>query len=257
MCVARFSEEKAMTRYISFDIEIVKEIPTGTDDWTSLRPLGISVASTLDSETGQVDLWYHGMDQKTPLGGPMDQGEAQRLVNYLFWAQEERGRKILTWNGLSFDFDVLAEESGLWQECAQLARGHIDMMLQFFCMKGYAVGLEAVSKGLGLAGKTEGMHGDLAPVMWAQGKYETVMQYVTRDTAAALEVANALLDQKAYKWTSKNGNSMTVPVKQLLTVEQSLALPEPNVKETATFKPWKRTKFTGWLERLPTPENVL
>jgi hypothetical protein len=238
-------------RYISFDIEIVKEIPSGTDDWTNLRPLGISVASTLDSETGQVDLWYHGMAQKTPLGGAMDQAEAQRLVNYLFWAQEERGRKVLTWNGLSFDFDVLAEESGLWAECKQLARGHVDMMLQFFCMKGYAVGLEAVSKGLGLAGKTEGMHGDLAPVMWAQGKYETVMQYVARDTAAALEVANALLDQKAYKWTSKSGNPMTVPVKQLLTVDQSLALPEPNVRETAAFKPWKRAKFTSWLERVP------
>ena len=152
-----------MPRYISFDIEIVKEIPTGTDDWTSLRPLGISVASTLDSVTGQVDLWYHGMDQKTPLGGAMDQAEAQRLVNYLYWAQEEQGRPILTWNGLSFDFDVLAEESGMWAECQQLARHHVDMMLQFFCMKGYAVGLEAVSKGLGLAGKTEGMHGDLAP----------------------------------------------------------------------------------------------
>ena len=42
----------------------------------------------------------------------MSQQEAAGLVEYLA-AQVEHGYTIVTWNGLGFDFDILAEESGM------------------------------------------------------------------------------------------------------------------------------------------------
>ena len=67
-----------------------------------------------------------------------------------------KGWNIVTWNGLGFDFDVLAEESGEWEICRELALDHIDMMFHFFCIQGYPLGLEKAAQGMGLSGKMEG-----------------------------------------------------------------------------------------------------
>ncbi len=34
------------TKYLAFDIEILRPIPDGADDWKSFRPLGITYAGT-------------------------------------------------------------------------------------------------------------------------------------------------------------------------------------------------------------------
>ena len=49
------------------------------------------------------------------------------FVKYLNGAVED-GFVPLSWNGLAFDLDVLAEESGLVAECRTLALLHVDMM---------------------------------------------------------------------------------------------------------------------------------
>lgn len=36
--------------------------------------------------------------------------------------------------------------------------------------QGYGVGLDAMARGMGVEGKTEGMTGALAPIMWVQGR---------------------------------------------------------------------------------------
>jgi len=56
-----------------------------------------------------------------------DREEAATLVRYLE-DQVAHGYGVLTWNGLGFDFVVLAEESGMLQECRALALSHVDMM---------------------------------------------------------------------------------------------------------------------------------
>jgi hypothetical protein len=53
--------------------------------------------------------------------------EAAELVQYLS-AQVEHGYTLLTWNGVGFDLDVLAEESGLLETCRTLALAHVDTM---------------------------------------------------------------------------------------------------------------------------------
>ena len=111
----------ATRKYLAFDIETAK-LPDG--DWRSCRPLGISCAATLLGDDKEPTLW-HGGDRLT-------RQETAALVQYLS-EQVAQGCTVVTWNGLGFDFDVLAEESGLLEQCRTLALGHVDMMFHVLC----------------------------------------------------------------------------------------------------------------------------
>lgn len=76
--------------------------------------------------------------------------------------QVECGYTIVTWNGLSFDFDVLAEESGMIEKCRTLAINHVDMMFHALCRLGHGISLDSAAKGMDLLGKNEDMTGILA-----------------------------------------------------------------------------------------------
>ena len=110
-------------RYLALDIETAK-LPEG--DWRSCRPLGISCAATLLADSDQPRLWYGGDDRTCP-ADRMSREEAVGLVDYLA-AQVAHGYTLVTWNGVGFDLDVLAEESGMREECKRLALAHVDTM---------------------------------------------------------------------------------------------------------------------------------
>jgi len=80
------------------------------------------------------------------------------MVNYLA-RQVQRGYTIVSWNGVGFAFDILAEESGMLKECQRLAGEHIDMMFYAVCVLGYGIGLDAAARGMKLQGKAEGICG--------------------------------------------------------------------------------------------------
>ncbi len=156
-------------RYLAFDIETAR-ITEDPSDWRSCRPLGISCAATLLASDDEPVLW-HGGNDRNHSADKMSQEEAARLVEYLA-AQAERGYTLLTWNGLGFDLDILAEEAQMFDTCRRLASSHVDMMFQVVCQLGYAVGLDATARGMGIKGKPEGMNGAKAPVLWAEGRRE-------------------------------------------------------------------------------------
>ena len=125
-------------KYLAFDIETTK-IPPAGEDWRSLRPLGISCAATWAVDSNQPLIW-HG---KRTGGGIADQlslRDGSNLVDFLS-EQVRRGYTIVTWNGVGFDFDVLAEESGKLNECRRLALNHVDMMFHVLCQIGHGIGL--------------------------------------------------------------------------------------------------------------------
>src|SRR6266498_1414356 len=95
-------------KYLAFDIETAKELPGDFALWRHHRPLGICCAATCASDV-EPKLWH----SRTEAGKParrMTQADAQMLVAHLT-IMASQGYTILTWNGASFDFDVLAEES--------------------------------------------------------------------------------------------------------------------------------------------------
>jgi hypothetical protein len=230
-----YSHKIMKRRYLAFDIETARGVEP---NWRSCRPLGISCAATLLSDTDELILW-HGSEDK------MSQQEAASLVKYLR-AIVEGGYTIATWNGVGFDFDILGEESGMLAECRELAVNHVDMMFHVLCRLGFGVSLNAAAKGMGLEGKPEGMNGAMAPVMWAEGKREAVLDYVAQDVRTTLELATECEACGALRWITKKGKLRTMGLLGgWLTVEEAEQLREPDTSWMTD--PWNRAEFTAWL----------
>ncbi len=234
-----------MTRYLAFDLEIARSIPEGLEDWKGIRPLGITCAATITSE-GNLTV-YPATDDTGAYSARMTRAQASQLVDDLQVAASS-GLTLLSWNGLGFDFDILAEESGRLADCAALALVHVDMMFHLFCLRGHGLALNKAAQGMGLPGKLPGMSGEFAPLYWREGKQDLVLEYVAQDVRTTLEVANAVEARRALRWVSMNGNEQFLRIPGgWLTVEHALKLPLPIT--TRMRNPWTRAKFTGWLEK--------
>lgn len=233
--------------FLAFDLEIARPISGSFDDWKRQRPLGIACAATLASE-GDLRLW-HGITPEGEVADQMTAEECTELVEYLNSAVQS-GYTVLTWNGLAFDFDVLAEESGRPVMCKQLAMDHVDMMFHIFCHKGYPLALDNAAKGMRLPGKPPGMSGELAPIYWQQGLRKQVLDYVAQDARTTLDLAHAIQTQGELRWTSKRGSPQFLPVTAgWLTVRQALHLPEPDTSWMS--RPMSRRRFIDWIGPLP------
>lgn len=237
-----------MKRWLSFDLEIAALIPENEPDWKQHRPLGITcVGFAYTNDNGDIrtiSLCGEESGNDTPLPR-MTQADCQEVVKRLQRAANEE-YTILTWNGCSFDFNVLAEESGMHRECVELAMNHTDMMLHVHCLKGFPIGLDAVAKGMGLVGKLDGVNGAKAPYLWAAGEYETVLEYVQQDVRTTLEVALEVEKRGSLTWIAKSGRRNALPIPKWLSVSEALALPEPDTSWMA--EPMPRSQFTAWME---------
>ncbi|HUT11957.1 MAG TPA: ribonuclease H-like domain-containing protein [Thermoguttaceae bacterium] len=230
-------------KYVAFDLEIVKGFPDGAD-WRGYRPLGISCAATLAADAQTPTLWYSSTADDRPADA-MNRQDLARLVDHLK-SMVAGGYTVLTWNGLGFDFDVLAEESGKGEECRALAVEHVDMMFHVFCEQGYPVGLDAAARGMNLPGKLEGMSGLLAPQMWAEGKRQQVLDYVAQDVRMTLDLAVACEKQSRFRWVTRRGTTQSMALPGgWLTVDAAMKLPQPDTSWMS--KPIPRRNFTGWL----------
>jgi hypothetical protein len=239
-------------KYLAFDLEIYKEIPPEVDNWTDIAPLGITCGSTLTSD-GQLITWYPKGQYDVPLPRQMSPEEVDEMLEYIS-AMQDDGYKVVTWNGLAFDFAVIHQECSdeLKAECKQVATDHIDMMYHFFCVKGYRVGLNAVSIGLGFGGKTEGMSGAQAPVLWQKSVLDriSVLNYVDKDAIITMEICLATEEQGYFQWTSRSGRLNTfnlVNNKWWLAVKEASKLSTPD--NSWMDNPVSRKEFTWWLDK--------
>jgi hypothetical protein len=245
-----FQGERAVNKVVSFDLEIVKEISDDIENWRDIRPLGISCAAVLPNTDALSTLFYHReQDTGLPKSGCMTKEEAGYLVKHLMW-EVDGGSAIITWNGLGFDFDVLAEESGMHEECAELALNHIDMAFHFLCVKGYMIGLNAAATGLGFGGKMAGMTGAKAPEMWASELLRDrlrVLRYVHQDVVSTLEVFEQSSDWQRIPWISKSGKPNVFNFREWLPVRDCLNIPKPD--NSWMDKPMEREDFYAWITK--------
>ena len=232
----------AVRRYAAFDIETAALSVEG-QDWRHARPLGITCAAIALCDTEMPET-YHGGALIAPTPR-MTQSEAAALVDRLI-ALTAAGYDIVAWNGAGFDFDVLAEESGRHADCVALATAHIDPMFHVLCAKGFPVGLDAVARGMGIAGKPEGMSGGLAPAMWRDGRIADVLTYVAQDARVTLALIQSCEAAGALRWISQRGklNILPLPHDGFCTVAQAREMPLPD---------------TSWMSGAPmlTREGVL
>ncbi len=232
-------------KYLALDIEIAKLVPFGQGDWWNFRPLGITCAATYTGDSAP-RLWS-GKSANGNVAPFMQAEEVTELVNYLQEAVRQ-GFTILTWNGLAFDIPVIADESGLWQTCRELAYTHCDMMFHIYCLRGHPLGLDKAAKGMGLRGKPSGMSGELAPRYWAEGKWAIVLDYVAQDARTTYDLAIKVEQEGVLRWVSDRWGIQQIPLPDgWLTVDRALALPPPD--PTRLSNPLPRSKFTAWLKQ--------
>lgn len=230
-------------KYLAFDIETAKEIDGDFSLWRDHRPLGICCAATL-LDGAEPMLWH----SKTTTGQPaprMTPDDARKLVEYLR-DMTKQGYTVLTWNGASFDFDVLAEESKAMDECRACAHDHVDMMFHIVCQLGYPISLEKAALGMGVPGKTAGVSGSQAPTLWKAGEFDKVLAYVAQDVRVAMAIACKAEAQKTFSWITQRGSKKSEPLAAgWRSVREALKLPLPDCSWMA--KPIVREEWLAWM----------
>lgn len=233
-------------KFLSYDIEIYDELPKEGDvDFTQIRPSVAAFCTTVDDAKYFYDEPYMSVDT------------AKKLVKEMM-AYVENGYKIFTWNGTSFDFQLLAVYSGMIEECSRLALEAYDGMLMVTFQKGYYLGLEKALVGARLDTKLhtvtlndgtvmEDMSGIKAPELWKKGEFKAVMDYLHDDVVQPLKLVQYLEENPVIRWTSNTGKPMTVyqklePVKNLFNIK---------VPDTSwmTEPPKSRGDFIKWMTR--------
>ena len=231
-------------KYLAFDLEITKQISGDFNQWKNHRPLGISCAGLL-FDGQEPRLWY-SKDAQGAIQPQMNKTDLGDLLKTMREAVED-GWTIVSWNGLGFDFDVLAEESGEWEMCRELVLNHVDMMFHFLCIKGFPLGLDKAAHGLGLGGKMEGVSGADAPRLWAEGEFDTVLAYLAQDVVTTLEVAKTVDRLGSLTWISQRGSYQRVPFPSgWLPVQEALKLPLPDTSWMS--RPLSREDSYRWTE---------
>jgi len=232
-------------RYVSFDIESAKLIPPDASDILAYRPLGISCAAAATSDTRESRVWAG----RTPEGGyapQMSGSEVQAMVRDLIEYTKD-GYSLVTWNGLGFDFDILAEESGMHTECAELATRHIDMLFHAVCVMGHSLSLQKATEGTGIEGKLAEMSGAEAPAAWAAGRHEEVLAYVRQDAVATVELAEVCEERKELAWITRTGKKRRMPLETgWLTVKEASGLPLPDTSWMSD--PPRRERYLAWID---------
>lgn len=261
-------------RYVSWDIETAELLPRAEFNARSR----ISCAATHSPLYG-----FREWASDDGAGGYekfMTTKRADTMLKYMSDAQEV-GHKILTWNGMGFDFPVLASlvSPDKRKQVMQLALDSTDVMLAFVCDMGYRLSLAAAAKGSKVGGKTAGMKGDLAPLLWSgwegdrseddlevkhdrkrrvealgfePGSIEAqqyVLEYVVRDVVMLSEVYDEIVEHGRLRWTSKKGNPMNWFFKAVLPVHGAIRSPLPDVAWQARYggDPTKRSDWYTWI----------
>ncbi len=231
-------------KYLGFDIETAKILPANFGDLHDHRPLGISCTAIWCADQEEAEVFY----SKNSDGNPSEKMTIEDLSSFVDFLIDKtnEGYIIVSHNGLGFDFDILAEESGRLDGCRHLALNHVDMMFHFFCGKGFAIGLNAAAKSIGIS-KPADVDGSVAPQLWKDGNHQQVLEYVAQDCRLTLDVALTSERNKRITWVTRSGTILSFDIPSgWLTVNDAMNLPLPD--NSWMDDPWERSKFTGWLK---------
>lgn len=243
-------------KFAAFDLETAKLLPEDVSDIKEYAPLGISCAAVAFSDKDDVIFWQ---------GAPkLSIDDCKNLVGNLHSLMDE-GYTLLTWNGCSFDFFVLAQESGLLEECGNIALNHVDLMMIVTFTKGYFLGLDKALSGAGIKGKVKkvtlsngtklsNMNGAQAPKLWADGEHQAVLEYLRADVTQLIELAKVVAQRKSIQWKSNSGSPQSVSVNKFYLAKECFNIPQPDV--TWMDNPPSRKDFTNWIPSLKSPQRT-
>lgn len=234
--------------YLAFDLETAQLADGANYD------LGITCAAMVQVDDagniGEPRCWQGAETELGDYAPTMTSAEASAMLDELLYWQA-RGGQVVTWNGTSFDWRVLAAtlagEPAAVGRVKRLALSHIDPAFTMFCHKGFMIGLTTAAAGLGVAGKLDGMTGVEAVTAWQEGRerQELVLRYVGQDCVALALVYRAALKLQGFDWQAKSGRFNSWRCATLaLTVAEALRVPEPDT--SWMHEPRTRAELVGW-----------
>ena len=230
-----------MTQFVGLDIETVKPFPEGAD-WRDHRPLGVACIA-LWRGIGEVFASY---DQNDQIADKMTVGDIQDAIERIRELEKE-GHTVVTWNGIGFDFPVLAEESDLPEVVEAMALRSVDMMFYLHCVKGHPLSLKAAAEGMGTSPKMDGMDGRKALEYWGDGLRDVVLSYCGMDALATWDLARQTDSMGRLDWVSRSGRNQRLEIPGgWLSVRDAMALDLPDTSWMAN--PIPREHYTGWLK---------
>lgn len=245
-------------KLLAFDTEISKPV-INIKGWKHERPLGISCAATFPTDK-DMRIWHGGEKPDGRLGIQMSTTECRELAEYLL-EMHTSGYTILTWNGLEFDFDILAEEckdETLGKGLANLALNHIDICFAVFSESGSLVSLDAAAKGMKQPGKAYGISGGDAPKLWRQTRkmQEMVLEYNAQDVRITMALYDAICEKGYLQWFTKGGHLKQWKLSKGFIPTVAIALTSPEPDTSWMSDPPTRLEFCEWTTKL-LPETSL
>lgn len=236
-------EVKAHPTRISFDIEIANVIDLKPgEDLEKYGPFDIACAAAVD-DLGVAKLWFATDAQGRP-GGVLDARTAKAMLTWLR-EQQLAGVMVCAWNGLSFDLHWIGHVAGDLALAQEVALDLYDPMFQFVCQRGFPVALANVAEGLGIREKKL-MSGEQAPIEWAKGHHQLVLDYVTGDCRITEAVIARIVAQREVRWKTKKGTISSEPMPTLRKVRDALKIPAPDTSWMS--EPLRRDKFHAWFQ---------
>ena len=186
-----------MVKCVGFDIEVANVL-RNFSAWKDYRPLVLTCIGLAPSD-GEAIAYYNPE-------GYITRNQAIEVVLKLQW-YVHKDYKIVTWNGLGFDWVLLSDTSGMKDECRNIAMSaqHVDIMFNMFMALGYGVGLGTACQET--LGKGKLMSGKEAPKEWKDGDRLQVLEYVKEDARLTIELYQYLLTQARplIKWRTRKG----------------------------------------------------
>jgi len=226
-----------MNKFVAFDIETTEVFQDGVSN----SNITVAVTETSDGETLCWMSWL-SEEQLTCPCSEIDLNEKFKSYADKFVEAEEKpmvalpqlsdddvvslymylekkihqGYVISTWNGASFDFQILAfmllraDRLDLYKQCIKIAGGlcHVDIMFAFFANKGFCVSLGKVAQAMLNVDNTKTMDGKDAPAAWLKnGEMQlNVALYCVNDVRLQKEVHLKVMETGTVTWISRKEN---------------------------------------------------
>ena len=227
--------------------------------WRCERPLGISCGATFTSDN-DMRIWHGGEQPDGRLRERMPTIKCCELAQYLL-EMHASGYIILTWNGLEFDFDILAEEcqdEALRKDLAKLALNHTDIFFAVFSETGSMVSLDIAANGMGMPGKAYGLKGEDAPILWRQSRemQEKVLKYNAQDVRLTMAIHDAIYEKGYLQWMTRSGRPKQWKLAKDSIPPVAVALTDPEPDTSWMSEPVTRSDFCEWIKVL-LPETDL
>lgn len=156
-----------------------------------------------DSETLEFKRFYE------PTGGVMTAPRVEEAARYLL----QHESNVVGFNSAAYDLRLMAShcaDDELKVQLSELAFGHVDVILSFWCRAGYPASLQSFASAMNCGSKL--MDGQDAIQAWRNGELATVLKYCDGDCKLLADVYSYITTNGRFARISKAGRLQTIVV---------------------------------------------